>query len=175
MSPLASQRTGFTTESQPTLRWYISGSWPGKIEFTLNESGAVEPVLETYIEGPADEGIYRISLSDYNISLKPNVEYEWFLVIVPDPEERSADFLGSATIQYIEPSDTLSNRLKNAKTEELHYVYAEEGYWYDAIEKLSKMIEEQPGNTGLRASRAALLKQENLPLAAAYDSKMISN
>ncbi|QTA92819.1 DUF928 domain-containing protein [Desulfonema magnum] len=174
MSPFASEHTGFTSDRQPTLRWYISDSWPGKIEFTLNETRVEEPVLETYIDGPTNEGVYQISLADYNITLKADVEYEWFLAIVPDPEERSADFLGSATIRYLAPSDELSERLSSTPKNKLYTVYAEKGYWYDAIDNLSRLIDTRPDDSILRTHRMRLLKQVNLPLAAAYDSKMLS-
>jgi len=169
MAPLAPERTGLTTQSQPTLYLYISGPWPGKIEFTLNEPKAIEPVLAINIDGLDKEGIVMIDLTDYGISLKNNVEYEWFIAIVPDPEERSGDFLGSATIQYVKPSGKLAQQLKNKPSDELYYGYAAAGYWYDAIERISKTIVTNSDNSDLRRHRAALLEQINLAKAAAYD------
>ncbi len=170
MTPLAPEQTGLTLQSQPTLYFYISGAWPGKIEFTLNEPKAVEPVLTININGPDKEGIVMIDLADYDISLKNNVEYEWFIAIVPDPEERSGDFLGSATIKYVKPSQEITKRMQSKHSNRPYHNYAAEGYWYDAIASLSEMIEAAPNNTVLRSHRKALLKQVNLPLLAAYDS-----
>ena len=48
-------------------------------------------------------------------------------------------------------------------------IYAEAGLWYDAIGALSRLIERNPGDAGLRAMRAGLLEQIGLPAAAAYD------
>ncbi|QTA84036.1 DUF928 [Desulfonema magnum] len=174
MAPLAPERTGLTFKNQPVLSWYISDPWPGKIEFTLNEAGAVESVLKMNIDGPDKEGIYQINLADHNVTLKPGGEYEWFLVIVPVPEERSADFLASATIRMAELSNELSARLANTPKDKLHYVYAEEGYWYDSIESLSQLIDARPDDHILKQQRMALLRQVNLPRAAAYDSKKTS-
>ncbi len=125
MSPLASEHTGLTTQDQPSLRFYISDPWPDDIEFALNEPEGKEPVLETFIKGPFKKGIYRINLAEYNIRLKPDIEYEWLIAVVPDPEERSADFLGSATIKYVKAPDDLTVLLANTKKHELHFVYAE--------------------------------------------------
>jgi hypothetical protein len=171
MAPFASEQTGFTTTPQPTLWWYLSDPWHGKVEFTLNEVGAVEPIFETYLNGPNAEGIYSIHLADYHITLKPNVEYEWFLAILLDPEERSADFLASATIKYVPPSESLTKRLTKNPKERHHFVYAEEGYWYDTIETLCERIKAEPQNNLLRKQRAALLRQVKLPLVAVYDDK----
>ena len=169
MAPLASERTGLTIKSQPVLYWYTSGPWPGQIEFTLNEPRASEPVLRTHIDGPAKEGISQLALAEFNISLKPGVEYEWFIAIVSDPKERSGDFLGSATIKYVKSPTDLSNRLKKIPKNVKHHAYAREGYWYDAIEHLSKMIDATQGNAKLRNHRGALLGQVNLVKVAAYD------
>ena len=169
MTPLAPEQTGLTTQSQPTLYLYISGPWPGKIEFTLNEPKAIEPVSVININGPNKEGIVLINLADYDISLKLGVEYEWFIAIVSDPEERSGDFLGSATIKYVKPSGKLAHQLKNKPSGELYYDYAAAGYWYDAIEKISNMIVMNSDNSALRRHRAALFEQINLDIAAAYD------
>ncbi|OQY59896.1 MAG: hypothetical protein B6245_04305 [Desulfobacteraceae bacterium 4572_88] len=174
MVPFASERTGLSLSSQPVFRWYISDPWPGKMEFTLNQVGAADPILETYVDGPDQAGVYRFSLADYKVSLRPNVEYEWFLVIVPDPNERSADFLASATIKYVPPPDALSKHFGDTPEDRLYFVYAQTGYWYDMIENLSRQIDAAPNDHALRSHRVALLKQVNLPLAAAYDSKMIS-
>ncbi len=173
MAPLAPEQTGLTTQSQPILYWYISGPWSGKIEFTLNEPKAIEPVLAINIDGPNKEGIAFINLADYDISLKPDIEYEWFIAMVSDPEERSADFLGSATIKYLKPSEKLAKRLHNKPASELYRSYAAGGYWYDAIEKVSHKIEANPDNNVLRSHRSALLEQVNLSKVAAYDSKDI--
>ncbi|MCP4348817.1 MAG: DUF928 domain-containing protein [Desulfobacterales bacterium] len=172
MSPFASEHTGLTTNSQPSLRFYLSAPWPGNIEFALNNPDIIEPVLETSIKGPFREGVYRINIADSNFTLRPDIEYEWFIAIILDPEERSGDFLGSGTIRHVEPSDKLSKDLASYTEDKQHFAYAENGYWYDAVESLSSLIDAEPGNNTLRTQRSDLLRQVNLPLAAAYDSKM---
>jgi hypothetical protein len=174
MAPLASEHTGLTTNLQPVLQWYISGPWDGEIEFSLNIVKAIEPVLETKLKGPSEEGIYQVRLADYGVSLKPGLEYEWFLAIVTEPEERSGDFLASATIRYVEPSDKLFAQLVKTEKSRRYYVYASEGYWYDAIESVSRLIDEKSDDSVLRSHRMALLQQVNIPRAVAYESRKIS-
>ena len=173
MSPLASRRTGYTTNNQPVLQWYISGAWPGEIEFTLNEGEQADPVFLTHIEGPFEKGICQINLAEHGVTLKPDVEYEWFVVILIDPLERSSDFLASATIKYVRPSEELSNQFLAAAPDEQYYVYAKAGYWYDTIENLSRQISAKPEDKQLRSHRVALLEQVKLPLAASYDKKLV--
>jgi len=40
----------------------------------------------------------------------------------------------------VKPSDELSARLANVTADKLYYEYAREGYWYDAIENLSRLM-----------------------------------
>ena len=171
MMPLASERTGFTFDKQPVLRFYISSGWPGKIVFTILENRNVEPFLETLIDGPKTEGIYEIDLKDYDLILKPDIEYEWFLAIILDPDERSADFLASATLQVVPPSDTFLNKTEQVSNDRLYFFYAQEGYWYNAIHHLSQMIDSHPDQTIFVEHRVQLLKQVHLQQVAAFDEK----
>ncbi len=173
MAPLAPERTGLVAVDQPILWFYLSDPWPGGIEFALNKPGAEEPELEILMEGPFVKGVYGVALADFNVSLAPGVEYEWLLAIPLDPEERSADFLGSATIRYVEPEEDLKTLFAETPEDELQLVYAEKGYFYDAMNVLSKRIEsmEPPAESPLRRQRGALLNQVNLPLAASYDRR----
>ncbi len=174
MSPLAPEKTGLCLSSQPVLQWYISGPWPDNIEFRLNGLKVPEPDIDTNIKGPDKEGIYRISLADYNARLKPGVVYEWILTIINDEDERSADFTACARIKYVKPGEEFSERIKNTPEEKLYYAYADRGYWYDALENLSQLIDARPGDNTLRMHRAELLRQVGLERAADYDSREMS-
>jgi hypothetical protein len=174
MVPLIPETSGLTSMPQPSLLWYVSGSWPDKMEFRINTFKADEPVLDTSIPGPSSEGIYRIDLAEYNISLKPDTEYEWFLTIVFEENDRSADYFISGTVIYSLLSDEVSERLANTPKDRLYAVYAEAGYWYDAIDHLSRQIDADPGDTALRKYRAKLLEHVNLPKIAAYDMRHVS-
>jgi len=169
MSPLAPESVGLTSKKQPVVGWYVSGPWTGKIEFVITDTQARRDVLKTHIDGPSGEGVYLISFADHGVTLRPDVRYGWSLAIVPDEKERSADFVAIAVIRYAEPSISLSKRLAETPEERRYNVYAREGYWHDAIEHLSRLIDARPGDKRLRCHRAALLRQVNLPIAAKYD------
>jgi len=171
MSPLAPENTGLTLTNQPVLQWYISDPWPDNIEFRLNRLKAPEPDIDTNIRGTDKGGIYRISLADHNVSLKPGVDYEWVLAIVNDEEERSADFTACARIRYVKPDEELSKRIMNTPKEKLYHVYADQGYWYDALENLSQLIDARPGDNTLRRHRAELFRQVGLEMEADYDNQ----
>ena len=172
--PLVPETVGLTSKTQPALFWYVSDSWPEKMEFRLNAFKAEEPLVDTHITGPSSEGIYRIDLADYDVTLKPGVEYDWFLTIVFDENDRSADYFISGTIIYSPLSDDVSRHLANTSEDRLYAVYAGSGYWYDAMDHLSRQIDLRPEDASLRRYRAKLLEQVNLPKIAAYDIQQIS-
>ncbi|MCP4346852.1 MAG: CHAT domain-containing protein [Desulfobacterales bacterium] len=174
MAPLVSETTSLCSKPRPALLWYISGPWPDKMEFRVNAPRSEEPVLDTLIKGPSSEGIYRTDLADYNISLDPGVEYEWFLTIVFDENNRSADCFISGTLMYKPLSDDLSQCLAGDPGDKTYSVYADAGYWYDAFDSLSMLIADRPGDRELRRNRANLLKKVNLAKIADYDIRQIS-
>jgi len=52
---------------------------------------------------------------------------------------------------------------------EVPTLYAETGFWYDAMTAISELIQAAPNDSGFRAQRAALLEQVGLREAAACD------
>ncbi len=171
MVPLVPETVGLTSTPQPALLWYASDPWPGKMEFRVTAFKADEPLLDAHIQGPASKGMFRIDLADHEVRLEPDVEYEWFLTIVFDEEDRSADYFISGSLKYAEPSADVARRLANAPADRQYLVYAQAGYWYDAMDHLFQQIQANPGNTALRRHRAKLLEQVNLPKIAAYDTR----
>jgi hypothetical protein len=101
--------------------------------------------------------------------LKPNVEYQWSIAIVPDPRQRANDIIASGFIQRVAPPQALTARLQRASPRELPYIYAEEGLWYDALDAVSVLIDSAPRDKALRTQRAALLGQVGLAQAADND------
>jgi len=171
IAPLATEDIGFSSTDQPVLRWYISDRWNRKLIFRINERGKVKPLLNTKIDAPEAEGIYKLNLSKYNIRLKPNVDYEWLIVIESGSDEHSADIYTAALIRYVEPSQQLSKQLAQSKKSEHFRIYAQNGYWYDSISHISSLIDSLPAKKDNKMYRAELLKQVNLPNASAYDLK----
>ena len=146
----------------------------GNLEFIINKVRAIEPVLELVIGLPLESdahkaGMHHLRLADFDFQLKENQEYEWFVFIVPDPEQRSADLIASGTIRYMEPPADLIPRLNQTPAEQWYQVYAEAGLWYDAIDHLCQQVDQNPENKELRQIRANLTTQVAMPKVADYD------
>ena len=168
IAALVPDHTGLTTKGQPILYWYLSQQTKHNIEFTLNDDHSVEPVIEVSLKGIDGKGIRSIRLSDFNITLLQGVEYQWFVTVVRDPEQRSKDIIATGTIRRIEPSKTLNDELAGAGRKDLPYIYAEHGIWYDTFSFLSELINETPDDIGLIRMRTSLLEQAGLLEAIGY-------
>ena len=171
LAVLAPDHTGLTTRSQPTLYWYLSEPANARLDVTVTNDGQIDPLLEQVIGIPKTAGIQSLDLAKVGASLKPGVEYRWFVSLTPDESQRSNDVVASGTIEYVVPDAGLESRTARADELTLARIYAEDGIWYDAIDSISRAIEENPGNASLHAQRAALLEQAGLKSAADYDRR----
>lgn len=159
---LAPDHTGYTTQEQPVLYWYLSKPVAIRLEITISDDKSVQPLLEKRLEVPAKAGVQSLSLKDYDIRLKPGIEYSWFVGLVADAKQRSSDVIAGGTIERREPTAALKTKLAKTSPRQIPFVYAEEGFWYDSISSLSGLIAAHPEDPALRQQRAALLEQVGL-------------
>jgi uncharacterized protein DUF928 len=164
LSVLAPDHSGFTTSEQPSLYWFISKPTALPIELTVMDSQGIKPLLETKLPSPAEPGIQRVRLADYNVHLAPGAAYRWFVAVVPDADRRSKDILAGGAIERVDLQEDVKAKLAQASDNEVPFVYAQAGLWYDALKSISDLIDAAPQNQELRNERTALLKQVGLPL-----------
>lgn len=163
---------GLTTSGQPALYWYLSKPTSVRVEVTLIDEKGEQPLVEYAVQNANGPAVHRVDLAQRNVSLKPGVEYQWSISVVPNPDERSNDVMAGGVVKRVDlPAKIAARRAAGASKEELAALYAEEGIWYDAIGLYSELIDERPKDAGLRAKRAALLDQVGLKEVAAFDRK----
>ncbi|GAB4355155.1 MAG: hypothetical protein Kow0060_06870 [Methylohalobius crimeensis] len=172
LAVLAPEHTGLTATNQPVLYWYVSAPVGDRLELTIIDETAIQPLLEAALDPPVRVGVQRVALADYDLSLRPGVTYQWSIALVPDPDKRSRDVITSGTIKYLDPPRSLADKLVHASPMARPYLYAEAGYWYDALTALSTLIDQAPAGGSLRQKRAALLEQVGLLEVAAYDRQL---
>jgi hypothetical protein len=166
---IAPDHTGLTSVGQPILYWYASEAVAAPLEFTLLAEGAEKPLVERRLPATMDPGVQAIALSSLGATLKPGVEYQWFVSVVTDPTQRSRDVTAGGTIRRTDADAALKASLARADERTAPLVYAESGYFYDAIDGLSRLIARNPNEAGLRTQRAMLLEQVGLTEPARQD------
>jgi len=88
----------------PTLNWSTNKVLSGTFVFKMGEApnknwDFVKPLIDETMELSVEAGEQTLSLADYKVALKEGVEYEWFLSLICDTENRSKDIIVGGTIQ----------------------------------------------------------------------------
>lgn len=168
LAVLAPDHVGHTVSMQPALYWYLSKPTAVRIELTLVDENATDPVLERTVTD-ASPGIHRLNLADYAVALKLGEEYQWSVSLIPDPRERSNDIVATTALRRVAIPPALQSGAAGIRREDLPALYAAEGIWFDAVAVISELIAANPADAKLREQRAALLDQAGLAEVAAYD------
>ncbi|KJR41671.1 membrane or secreted protein containing DUF928 [Candidatus Magnetoovum chiemensis] len=171
LSALVPEDIGITYTSTPSLCWFMSKPANASLELALNDEISAEPLLEKQLTNIKTGGVHCINLKDYAVELKQDIEYQWFISVVPDPNNRSNDITDSGLIKYVEASDELKTKLSKSKGIDVPALYASEGGWYDALSSITELINANPSDKSLLDERAFLLEQVQLLKAAEYDRK----
>lgn len=164
---LAPESIGDTISAQPTLYWSVSKPLSGKFNFTVVEDSRdfTDPVLDTKATLSVPAGIQTLSLAKYQVSLKKGVKYKWSVSLECDTNNPSLNIVTTGMIKLVEPAANLDK----TNPEQLPFLYAKNGYWYDALNSLSNLIQANPTSKKWLEERASLLKQGGLDKVAYLD------
>lgn len=169
---LAPDHVGLTASETPLLYWFLSKPTSVRVEVTLIDDKGEMPLVEYAVPNATGPAVHRVDLATRGVRLKPGVEYQWSVSVVPNPSERSNDVMAGGVLKRVAvPKTVETRRAAGAAKEELARLLAAEGIWYDAIALYSELIEERPADKALRADRAALLEQVGLREVAAFDRR----
>lgn len=158
---LASQTTR-TAQKAPSLYWYLSQATACRVEATLVETQTGQTLVDITLMPPLSSGIYSVRLAGHDRGLAPGRRYAWSVSLVPEVEDRAKDIIVSVDLEYAEPTDALRTRLAEATKSKRPSIYAEAGFYYDALAAILELTRETPNAAGLREQRKALLEQIGL-------------
>lgn len=159
---LVPDHVGLTSKSRPSLCWYISKPIHARFEITINDENSIKPMVEKQLSWPEKGGIYCVTLSELGIKLQVSAEYQWFIAAVLDPEQRSRDIISGGFIMFVEPPQNVTEDLSKTGGIRATAIYAEQGFWYDAISSITELITNNPDDTTLFEQRLSLLQQVDL-------------
>jgi len=158
---LAPEHVAETSAPSPSLFWHINGLPPSsaRVVFTLITASRAVPIIEAELGTPDRPGIQRVRLRDLQVTLEPEIEYEWSVSLTADPRHGDAQCLDRGFLRRV------PNRAPQSMNGPSFRASAQLGYWYDALEAISDQIDAEPSNRALRAQRNALLAEGGLELA----------
>ena len=156
---LAPEAVGLSATNQPSLFWYVSPNQNVRLELTIAEQDAIDPMLEQELSAGGEHAIGMLDLSKTAVHLQPNVEYQWSVSVVVDPAERSKDVMASGRVQFVPPPKALEDSTRGLSAEERAAAWAKSGYWYDALHAVATTAQAEPSAT---AAMGSLLEQVGL-------------
>jgi hypothetical protein len=173
---LVPDHVGLTVKQTPTLNWFLSKRTTYPIHFTLNSIQQVQPIYEGALPTPKQEGVQSIDLKALGITLKPSVQYRWFVSARRNSDSHSEDIVAGGMIERCEFSECVitHNPVLTCDQDSVKF-NANSGLWYDAMACLCSLIEAKPGDSSLRRLRAHLLRQVGLHGVADWDLRSIQS
>lgn len=171
LSVLAPRHVALTTRTQPRLYWFVSPGFHNKLRFRLSEAGVKPPLLEIQLPPQPDGGMRHLDLKMHDVHLEPGKLYDWGVILEPLPHQRVRPLVSRGRIAlddaYPIPAD--------APLDQKPYIAAQQGYWYDALDWISRLIDAGEDNATLSHQRADLLEQGNLLSAASYERETLGS
>ncbi|MGA9377199.1 MAG: DUF928 domain-containing protein [Phormidium sp.] len=127
---------GLTTSSNPTFLWYLPSKDVEIMVFELRKAGEKEPIYAEQLQPSA--GIIQMQLPKDKVELEIGTEYIWSVSVPCVSEGKRRKISVEAGIKRIAPTPELTGQLSQATTpQQKARVFAQKGYWYDALETLS--------------------------------------
>jgi hypothetical protein len=150
---------GQTTAQRPTLWFYLPYSrQDGNLPTHLIIQTDLGKEKKWRFSLPPQPGIVAISLPQ-EMPLEAGKPYRWILEV--ECGRKGVDDV-YGWIQFTPPSTNLAQKLKLAGPVQQAVLYAENGYWYDAINQLAQLQRQQPNHSAAKELWQTLLEDENL-------------
>jgi hypothetical protein len=169
MWALVPDHVGLSAEAQPQLVWYLSKMTASPLELTIIDEAGVTPIIEKRLSSPTEPGFHIIRLADYNLKLEKGKTYQWFVSLITDPEHRSTDIIAGGMIQVGDVPVMLGEDARKANPADAARIWAQAGFWYDAMGGISTNIQNNSSDSEMHNLRASLLEEVGLDAPAQVD------
>ncbi len=167
---LAPDHAARSLSPSPTLYYYVSKATEAPVQFMLlaDEPRAATPILTVELDAPAEPGIYAVALADHDVSLEAGHRYAWSVAMPSAGDPSSGRPIAQTLLEHLPPPDLNAFSPSGAPFDQT-VALAGQGYWYDALEIVSRQIEAGERSLPWRDVRARLLDQVGLRQIALYD------
>lgn len=139
-----------TISDRPTFFVHISQATAKQGSFLLMGEKRNEIILEKTLPLTATNGIFAYTLPANFPGLEVGEYYRWRFYLMCDTEDYSGNPRTTGWIKREEPSSIVARQLARAETVlERVYIYAENGYWHDAVKTLLDLRVANPNDQDL--------------------------
>jgi len=150
---------GYTTSERPTFWVYVPYSDP-KIpaRLTIDDVEAGTTIYEQPVTLPTQPGILSLQVPKTAPGLQPGKRYSWFFTL--ECKASTAAATNSINVQATVIRDRLpatTGQLTATPSVENTKIYAQNGFWYDALTELATLRQQKPQDPELTQSWQELL------------------
>ncbi len=158
---------GMTTAQYPIIFFYVPQTSADVLEISLLDENDNE-IYQKNLTPNKTGGVASINFSSLP-GLKPlqvGKSYHWYLSIVCNVQDRSADIYVDGWVQRIKPDPALQSELQQLPLGDRASLYAVNGIWYDTLAVLFETRKASPNNSALVNDWADLLDSVGLDTIA---------
>ena len=150
MAMIPDSNLGYTTQAYPNFYAYLPNNTAPLMEFSLyktDEAGeARQLVYRSVMVSQPMAGIVRFTLPD-DIGIAPlayDQDYQWSVALICDANSPRAALRTLGWIQRVTPDEEIANQLVDADLSEQARLYAQNGFWFDALESFVTLRSDSP-------------------------------
>ena len=128
---------GKTISVRPTFTWFISKAQPTEFRlFELDPSTSIPKRIGVPIKLRSTSGINQLSFPETQPALIVDKKYIWQVSI----DCPNSPFIQRAEFRVVQKPSALDSQLSNLENNsQKAYIFAEQGLWYEALEKAFKV------------------------------------
>lgn len=152
---------GLTASEQPSFWVYVPPTVAKSLEFSLFEDGQTG-VYQANV-AITQAGFVKLTLPA-TTKLEPRKSYYWTAALVCDTTHRTNDWVVGSWVKYQPIDQALQQALDRASLLQKVDLYANAGFWYEALHQLAEMKETQPNHPELAAHWSNLMQLAGLNL-----------
>ncbi|AOY84104.1 DUF928 domain-containing protein [Moorena producens JHB] len=152
---------GLTVVSHPTFWFYVPYALTPDLplEFVLQDENHNEIYWTKFVTSSSSPSVVGIELPSTVASLEVGKQYRWYFVVKCEP-------LGSPVVtgwvKRMSLNPSLKNQLDQATLEQKAIIYARSGIWYDTLNALAKLRQQNSNNDLLIKDWVKLLQSVDL-------------
>lgn len=159
---------GLTASATPTFYWFMPSNTYKYVNFTLYkvdaEDNPTDLVYAATSQISGQNGLASVSLPAQGTtqSLEAGSSYQWRVRLLCSNNDRRG-LSAAGWVTYAPPSPLLANQLA-AQPINKSDIYAEAGYWYDAVKELALQKQAYPNNPAVKQAWKSLMEEETVQL-----------
>lgn len=161
---------GQTTSGYPTFFWHVSDPNLRTMVFSLKKAGETQAIFTQQLEVDKP-GIVQMKMPKEQQELVVGQDYLWSISFACKLDgQKMKKIVVEAGIRRVAPTAELTRQLNGATSpQQKARVYAQQGYWYNALEVLAAASTADPNNKAVYEDILSLLDQVGLDRVTAKE------